>query len=300
MKLRIVQAVLAITIVVLVVMAQLTPGSPYWRVSRWVDLARAPLGQPATALADEDNDDADNDDEDNDDGDADNEDEDNADNDDDADNDDSDEDNDDSDEDNDDDADNDDEDNDDSDSDNDDADNDDADSDNEFDDDDLYEDADNTQSASGSAVGPSYAFDPSVTVATGQTVGADGRIALPGDRIVVQVFPWMPAGITLSVRLIDAATVSVPTGTRVDALVFQIEATDAAGVALSQLPAEVNLSVRYTDQEVSGVNEQFMTLLWQDPFDQQWKPAPKLVTDPPTNYLAASVTGVGTYAVVIP
>jgi hypothetical protein len=94
--------------------------------------------------------------------------------------------------------------------------------------------------------------------------------------------------------------VPASTGTRVGSLVFQIDATDQTGVALSQLPAEVNLSVRYTDQEVSGLNEQFMTMLWQDPFDQQWKPAPKLMADAPTNYLAASVTGVGRYVVIIP
>jgi hypothetical protein len=284
MNIRIVQALLTVVIVVLVMLAQFAPHAPIWPVSRRADEAQPPFGQPARALAQDD----DNEDEDND---SDNDD-DNSDNDDDADNDD---DNADNDSDNDDDSDNAD-----NDSDDDNADNDDDDDDNDdYDDDyDLYEDADNVDAGAAGA-GPVYTFDPSVVEATGRSTGADGLVALPGDRIVLQMFPWMPAGITLSVLLLDQTTVALPPGTPVGPLVFQVSATDAMGGNLSELPAEVNLSVRYTDQEVSGFNEQQVAMLWLDPFDQQWKPAPKQVADALGNYLAASVTSVGLYAVVI-
>lgn len=279
MKLRFVQAALA-AIMLIVVMLTPVLTSSSWPVARrgtdgWLPFEPQPL-----ALAqDDDNEDNEDNDEDNDD-DGDDNDEDNADND------------------SDDDEDNDDGDNEDGDNeDGDNADNDDDDDDGD-DNDDVDDWSDNVDADVASVTGPIYAFDPTVTEMTGFTTGLDTRIALPGDRVAVQVFPWMPAGVTVTVRLLDPLAVPPP-GMLVGALVFEIAAADANGIALAELPAEVNLSARYTDQEIGGLSEAGVILLWRDPFDQQWKPAPKLVADAPTNYIAASVTGVGTYAVVV-
>jgi hypothetical protein len=283
MKLRIVQAVLAITMLVVVMLTPILTSASFWPAARQEADSWLPFDRHSLALAqDDDNDDednADNDDRDNSDGDnADNDDADNED----AENDEDNADNDDSDNEDGDNADNEDRDN--------EADNDDADN--------LDEPADNVDTDSASVSSPVYAFDPSVTEITGLSTGADARIALPGDRVVVQLFPWMPAGVTISVRLLDPLTVPPP-GMLVGALVFEVAATDATGVPLAALPAEVNLSARYLDQEIGGLSEAGVILLWRDPFDQQWKPAPKLVANAATNYIAASVTGVGTYAVVV-
>ena len=116
----------------------------------------------------------------------------------------------------------------------------------------------------------------------------------------MSIFPWMPAGVTIAVRLVDPATVPPPPGTRAGDLVFRIEARDGAGAPLTTLPAEVNLAARYVDQDVASLNEQNVTLSWLNPADNGWKPAPKLATDPSTNYVAASVTALGTYAVSVP
>jgi len=110
----------------------------------------------------------------------------------------------------------------------------------------------------------------------------------------------MPAGVTITIRLLDPATVPPPPGARVGNLTFGIEGRDASGTPLTALPAEVNLAVRYADQEVAGLNKQNVTLLWLDPADNQWKPATKLVTDPSTNYVASSTTALGTYTVSVP
>ena len=118
--------------------------------------------------------------------------------------------------------------------------------------------------------------------------------------MAVRVFPWMPPGITITVRLIDPATVPAPPGKRVGDLVFRLEARGAGGETLSALPAEVNLSATYADQDVVGLNEASVTLFWLDPTTNRWTPAPKLATDPSTNYVSASVTALGTYAVSIP
>jgi hypothetical protein len=176
-----------------------------------------------------------------------------------------------------------------------DDDNDDDDNDDDNDDDDNDEDNDDIDNSEGSEA-PGLSFDTSVTQASGITTGGDGSIGLPGDRIVILVFPWMPQGISLTLRIVDRTSVQAPTG----ALVFQVEATDAAGVVLSALPAEVNLSARYTNQEAAGLNKSQITLLWLDPAVNQWRPAPKIVTDPTFNYVAASTTGLGTYCVCVP
>ena len=101
---------------------------------------------------------------------------------------------------------------------------------------------------------------PSTTEASGTSTGGDTRIALPGDRIVVQIFPWMPQGITVTVRLADPTTVQAPPGSRVGDLVFRLEARGPGGETLTTLPAEVNLSATYTDSEVAGLNEPGVTL----------------------------------------
>ena len=142
--------------------------------------------------------------------------------------------------------------------------------------------------------------DVPLTEVTGTSTGGDAVMALAGERVVVMMFPWMPTGVTLKIRGIDPATVSAVPGARVGSLVFRIEAQDATGKTLDRLPAEVNLSVRYTDQEVTGLSEQNVTLSQLGATDNQWKPAPKLVREATSNYVAASVTDLGTYAVHTP
>ena len=141
---------------------------------------------------------------------------------------------------------------------------------------------------------------PTVTEATGTSTGGDVTIALPNNHVAVQIFPWMPAGITLTVRLIDPVTAPAAPGTRVGDLVFVLEARDSAGAPLTMLPAEVNLDVSYTDEDAAGLDDQTVTLSWLDPADSQWKTAPKLLTNPVANTVAASVTQLGTYVVSIP
>jgi hypothetical protein len=171
------------------------------------------------------------------------------------------------------------------------------------------EDLDNVSAPPPSAAAPApaapAATSPSAaagseTQASGTSTGGDSTIALAGDRVVVQVFPWMPAGVTITIRLMDPATAPPPPGTRAGNLIFRVEAQDVSGAPLTTLPAEVNLGVRYADQDVAGLNKQNATLVWLDPVDTRWKPATKPAADPSTNYLAASVTALGTYAVSVP
>jgi hypothetical protein len=114
------------------------------------------------------------------------------------------------------------------------------------------------------------------------------------------MFSWMPAGVNVTIRPIDSGSAPTVSGTRAGDLLFVVEATDATGATLTALPAEANLAVKYADETVSGLNEQNLTLSRLDPATNQWTPAPKLVKDAETNYLAASIIDLGTYVVSAP
>jgi hypothetical protein len=111
------------------------------------------------------------------------------------------------------------------------------------------------------------------------------------------MFSWMPSGVQVTIRPVDPSTVAAAPGTRAGDLVFVVEARDASGTQLTALPAEVNLAVRYADDTVAGLNEQNLTLSRLNPTSNQWQAAPKLVREPDSNYMGASVTDLGTYVV---
>jgi hypothetical protein len=195
----------------------------------------------------------------------------------------------------------------------DDADNDEddsADEDNTEDDADVAEDNvedDDDAAATGTGTGSAAGGpinDPALTQplaqATGTSTGADMLIATPGERVAIRMFSWMPAGVNVTIRPVDPTTAPAVSGTRAGDLLFVVEATDATGATLAVLPAEVNLAVKYADETVSGLNEQNLTLSRLDPATNQWTPAPKLVKEPDSNYLAASITQLGTYVVSAP
>ena len=131
--------------------------------------------------------------------------------------------------------------------------------------------------------------------ASGTSNGGDAMVATPGERVALRMFPWMPAGVQVTIRPVDPNTVAAAPGTRAGDLMFVLEARDASGTQLSSLPAEANLAIRYADTTVSGLNEETLTLSRLDPATNQWQAAPKLVRETDSNYVAASVIALGTY-----
>jgi hypothetical protein len=157
------------------------------------------------------------------------------------------------------------------------------------------EDADET-GASTPSINDDSLKQPLISV-SGTSTGSDVMIATPGDRVTIQMFPWMPAGVQVTIRPVDPNTVSNYPGQRAGDLVFAVDARDANGAALSALPAEVNLAIRYADDTVANLNEGNLTISRLDPTTNQWSGAPKLVRETDSNYIAASITQLGTYVV---
>jgi len=118
--------------------------------------------------------------------------------------------------------------------------------------------------------------------------------------VAVQVFSTLPSGITLRIRMVDPLTLPATPGIRVGDLAFRIEATDSSGAQLTSLPAEVNLTVTYADRDVVGLNEAGVTIGRLDTADNTFKPVPKQVNDPATNFAGASISDLGAFSVYVP
>ena len=84
------------------------------------------------------------------------------------------------------------------------------------------------------------------------------------------------------------------------ALIFLVTAKDGSGAELTVLPDEVHVHTEYVDGDVGREDDQNVTLYWLDPADNQWKPAPKVATDPASNVVEASIMNLGNYVVMIP
>jgi hypothetical protein len=126
--------------------------------------------------------------------------------------------------------------------------------------------------------------------------GRETAIAQQGDRVVVRVFPSLNREVTVTIRNLDPSTLPDTPGTLMPGFVFKIEAT-AGGSSLTTLTAEARLSAVYTDAELGKLDEQKLALAWLDPSTDGWTDAPKQAADPRNNYLSASITNMGTYAI---
>jgi len=165
-------------------------------------------------------------------------------------------------------------------------------------------DGDNSDGGSSSATtSPSAApiddeaLKQPLATATGTSNGSDSMVSMPGERVAVRIFPWLPSGIQLTIRPVDASTVASAPGKQAGDLTFAVEANDATGTQLTSLPSEVNLAIRYADSTVDGLNESNLKLSRLDPSTNQWQDAPKMVRETDSNYLGASIMQLGTYTV---
>ena len=88
----------------------------------------------------------------------------------------------------------------------------------------------------------------------------------------------------------------MPSGGIVGDLVFRVAAAPCGGSQLDTLPAAINLGVGYRNRVGERVDESTLTLMFYD--GREWTPAPGAQPDPQNNYVSASVTELGVYAVV--
>jgi hypothetical protein len=128
--------------------------------------------------------------------------------------------------------------------------------------------------------------------------GSDSTISSADGRITVHVFPSMSRSLRVTiVTPVDPASLPPSPGQKVDALLFQLIADDCAGGAVATLPAEVNLGVRYADQDASGLTESKFLIGRLDPANNSWKPLEKQTADPNVNLVSATTPATGFHLV---
>lgn len=147
---------------------------------------------------------------------------------------------------------------------------------------------------------PVVVEEPYLTEASAISEGGDAEVRIGKGKVVVRLFSSLGSGVTVTVRFADpAALAPIPGGPAGD-LVFVVEAHAADGAPLASLPVEVNLNVRYDDGDVAGLNEEGLVISHLDPGTGSWRPAPRLIRDTVTRFLAASITELGAYVVHAP
>jgi len=131
------------------------------------------------------------------------------------------------------------------------------------------------------------------------TAGVNTIVTSSDGRVRLQLFPTLAQNTNISIRT-NVARTSLPVapGPLVDALVFEIAAAPCGGGSgIGTLPVEVNLGVHYSDLEASGLTEARFALARLEPTTNTWVPATKQAADPTANFVSATITQLGTYAV---
>lgn len=128
------------------------------------------------------------------------------------------------------------------------------------------------------------------------TPGQQSSFASGDGRVTVTVYANMPQSLKFSIRHpVDPASVPPPPGTVVGGHLFQLIAEDCDGSPVAVLPQEINLGVRYSDGDASGLNEASFTLSRLDTSANSWRAVEKQAADPSSNFTSATVTEMGYY-----
>ncbi|MCC7372391.1 MAG: hypothetical protein IT306_28515 [Chloroflexi bacterium] len=117
-------------------------------------------------------------------------------------------------------------------------------------------------------------------------------LILDDGSVTVRAFQ---GGLSVELSKVDAGSVPPPPGGIVGDLAFRLAAASCGGSGLEQLPGAVNLGVGYRNRVGERVDEARLALMRFD--GQNWTEAPGNAPDPNNNYVSASVTGLGVYAV---
>lgn len=118
------------------------------------------------------------------------------------------------------------------------------------------------------------------------------------EKVTVRVFPNTPEPVKIEIlQIIDFLSAPLPPGNLVGLLAYEVQATTCDGAPLSQLPAEMNMGIRYTDLEATGLDEARFVIGRLDIPSATWHPVEKRANDPSANYTSATISQPGYYMV---
>lgn len=104
--------------------------------------------------------------------------------------------------------------------------------------------------------------------------------------------------LNVNLERVDPGSVQAPPGGILGSLVFRVSASPCGGSGLGSLPGEGNLGVGYRRGVAAGKNESQLKLMYWD--GQRWSEAPKQAADSGNNYVSATISALGVYALTAP
>jgi hypothetical protein len=138
-----------------------------------------------------------------------------------------------------------------------------------------------------------------VTTPLCTTPGEETVFISQDGKATLRVFPNMPSRLRVSVTpSYDVLSLPPFGGRLVGLLIYDVSATPCGGgVPLAEFPAEVNLTLHYTFNDVYNVDELISRFAWLDPETNTWQQVEKQVIDPTQNAIGATITRTGRYIV---
>jgi hypothetical protein len=125
--------------------------------------------------------------------------------------------------------------------------------------------------------------------------GGSVTLQLSDGSVTAKVFQ---DNLDVTLERVDPGSVSAPPGGPLGSLVFRVSASPCGGSGLGSLPSEGNLGVGYRKGVAAGKDESKLKLMFWD--GQRWSEAPKQVADPGANYVSATISALGVYALTAP
>jgi hypothetical protein len=153
-----------------------------------------------------------------------------------------------------------------------------------------------------------FSFDlPPLPSSTEPSRPEDPGCAQPGQDVVfrsrdgkvsVRAFANRSAPVRVEILpVIDFLSAPLPPGNLVGLLAYEIRASHCDSSPLVQLPAEMNLQIKYTDLEATGLNEQRFVIGHLNVPEGTWYPLDKRANDANNNVTTATISETGFYMV---
>jgi len=128
--------------------------------------------------------------------------------------------------------------------------------------------------------------------------GSDTTFMSRDRKVAVRVFPNTPTPVRVEILpVIDFLSAPLPPGQLVGLLAYEIRASHCDSTPLVQLPAEMNLAIRYTDLEATGLDESKFVIGHLNIPEGKWYPMEKRANDPSSNFTSATISETGFYMV---
>lgn len=140
---------------------------------------------------------------------------------------------------------------------------------------------------------------PRITTPTCTTPGTETIFRSRDGKVTLRVFPTMPVRLRISILpSYDLLSLPPPPGRLAALLIYDVAAAPCdGGPPIDEFPAEVNLTIQYTEEDMFTLDEPIARWSWLDSATNSFQHVEKQEIDPARNVLGATITKTGRYIV---